>query len=85
LRPFSKEDLKVILNSGRFFTVALLSPCIAFGTNCLLERNGTVPPFTYKTLNWFGYNKRSRRRLSLSLLMAGTWMSIVEGFGGTEG
>ncbi|MBG6062211.1 maltose phosphorylase [Flavobacterium sp. CG_9.1] len=82
---FSKEELKNNFEFYESFTVheSSLSPCVHSIQAALLEKMDMAYTFYLRTsrLDLDDYNKEVEEGCHITS-MAGTWMSIVEGFGG---
>ncbi|GLB48545.1 glycoside hydrolase family 65 protein [Neptunitalea lumnitzerae] len=82
---FSKEDLKRHFDFYEPFTVheSSLSPCVHSIQAAVLDRMEQAYTFYLRTsrLDLDDYNKEVHEGLHITS-MAGTWMSVVEGFGG---
>jgi len=82
---FSKEDIKKHFDFYEPFTVheSSLSPCVHSIQAALLDRMPQAYEFYLRTsrLDLDDYNKEVKEGCHITS-MAGTWMSIVEGFGG---
>ncbi|MDG3584000.1 glycoside hydrolase family 65 protein [Galbibacter pacificus] len=82
---FSKEELKRHFDFYEPFTVheSSLSPCVHSIQAAVLDRMEQAYTFYLRTsrLDLDDYNKEVHEGLHITS-MAGTWMSIVEGFGG---
>ncbi|WP_046743235.1 glycoside hydrolase family 65 protein [Kordia zhangzhouensis] len=82
---FSKEELEKHFNFYEPFTVheSSLSPCVHSIQAAVLDKMDMAYTFYLRTsrLDLDDYNKEVEEGLHITS-MAGTWMSIVEGFGG---
>ena len=82
---FSKEELEQNFNFYEAFTVheSSLSPCVHSIQAALLDKMDMAYTFYLRTsrLDLDDYNKEVEEGCHITS-MAGTWMSIVEGFGG---
>ncbi|WP_108868485.1 glycoside hydrolase family 65 protein [Aquimarina aquimarini] len=82
---FTKEELKLHFDFYEPFTVheSSLSPCVHSILAATLDRMDQAYAFYLRTsrLDLDDYNKEVEEGLHITS-MAGTWMSIVEGFGG---